>query len=110
MLKIDTFGRVIHPRVKLSIIPNIERKPMQYINGIIIHQTDSSTAQSALSTYRGPKKVGAHFLIDKDGTIYQTASVYKMTHHVGTLKIRCLAERRCSPVDLKRLKEMNWSG
>lgn len=108
MLKIDTFGRVIHPRVKLSIIPNIEIRHMEYVNGIIIHQTDSKSAQSTLDTYKGPEKVGAHFLIDKDGTIHQTASVYMMTHHVGILKIRCLAEHRCKPVELKKLKEMKW--
>jgi len=109
MVKIDTFGRVIHPRVKLSIIPNIEIRHMEYVNGIIIHQTDSKSAQSTLDTYKGPEKVGAHFLIDKDGTIYQTASIYKMTHHVGMLRVRCQAERRCKPVEVKKFKGMKWS-
>jgi hypothetical protein len=108
MLKIDFLGRVIHPKIKLSIVPNIERKPMNYISGIIIHQTGGATTQSALDQYKSPKGQGAHFLIDKDGSIYQTASVYKMTHHVGILKIRCLAERRCKPVELKKLKQMDW--
>jgi N-acetyl-anhydromuramyl-L-alanine amidase AmpD len=110
MIKIDSLGRVIHPRVKLSIIPNIEIKPMRAINGIIIHQTDSPTVQSTLNSYHGEKRLGAHFLIDKDGTIYQTSSIYKTTNHVGKkLKIRCLAEHRCSPIEFHKLKTMKWS-
>jgi len=109
MLKIDSLGRALHPRIKLSIIPNIEHGPMRYLSGIIIHQTGGPTAQSALSAYNGPEGVGAHFLVDKDGTIYQTASVYKVTWHVGKkLKIRCLAEHTCKPIELHKLKTMKW--
>jgi|WetSurMetagenome_2_1015567.scaffolds.fasta_scaffold76647_1 N-acetyl-anhydromuramyl-L-alanine amidase AmpD len=109
MLKIDALGRVIHPRVKLSIIPNIEIRPMSAIKGIIIHQTNSPTVESTLNSYNGEKKLGAHFLIDKDGTIYQTASVYKTTNHVGSkLKIRCLAEHTCKPIELHKLRTMKW--
>jgi N-acetyl-anhydromuramyl-L-alanine amidase AmpD len=50
---------------------------------------------------------GAHFLIDRDGTVYQTASMYKKTWHVGKLKARCLVKQRCSPVELAALKKFN---
>lgn len=86
ILNIDTFGRVIHPKITLTIIPDIENETMRHVNGIIVHQVhqaDSSTAQSTLDQYRSdPKRGGTHFLIDKDGTIYQTASVYKKAFHV----------------------------
>ena len=39
---------------------------------------------------------GAHFLIDKDGTIYQTARLTQKTWHVGRLQSRCVAELKCS--------------
>lgn len=108
MLVIDLLGRVIDLRVTLSIEPKIERGSMTQINGIIIHQTGGSTAQSALNTYaRGGN--GAHFLIDKDGSIYQTASVKKITWHVGKLKIRCLSENSCSAEESRKLKRMKWS-
>jgi len=108
MLTIDSLGRVIDPKVTLSIKPNIEHGSMTQINGIIIHQTGGPTAQSALSAYSQGGN-GAHFLIDKDGTIYQTASVYKVTWHVGKLKIRCLSENSCSADEAKKLKKMKWS-
>jgi N-acetyl-anhydromuramyl-L-alanine amidase AmpD len=108
MLIIDTLGRVIDPKITLSIKPNIEHGSMTQISGVIIHQTGGSTAQSALDTYSKGGN-GAHILIDKDGTIYQTASVYKVTWHVGKLKIRCLSENSCSADEAKKLKKMNWS-
>jgi N-acetyl-anhydromuramyl-L-alanine amidase AmpD len=57
-----------------------------------------------LNGYKRPKPNGAHFLIDKDGTIYQTASLHKKTHHVGWIKSRCIAEHSCSPAELQALK------
>lgn len=107
MLNIDTTGKVLHPRVTSSISTTIERGDMKYINGIIVHQTDSYTAASSLNSYKNPKANGAHFLIDKDGSIYQTASVYKKTWHVGRLKARCLVESRCTATELAALKRYN---
>lgn len=108
MLVIDSLGRIIDPKVTLSIEPKIEHGSMMQISGIIIHQTGGSTAQSALSTYAQGGN-GAHFLIDKDGTVYQTASVKKITWHVGKLKIRCLSEKSCSADESRKLKRMSWS-
>jgi N-acetyl-anhydromuramyl-L-alanine amidase AmpD len=77
---------------------------MAQVHGIIVHQTDGASAQSALNGYKQVGAAGAHFLIDKDGTVYQTASVFKVTHHVGHLKSRCMAEMRCQPAELAALK------
>lgn len=74
---------------------------MTSVQGIIVHQTGGATAQSALDSYRRSSANGAHFLIDKDGTIYQTASVYRQTWHIGKLKSRCMMESRCSPAERK---------
>ena len=104
MLVIDPQGRVQSPRIKLAISPAIERGDMKVIHGIIVHQTDSATAQSTLNGYKAPKPNGAHFLIDKDGTIYQTASVFKKTYHVGFIKSRCMAQHSCTPTELAALK------
>lgn len=104
MLIINPLGHVQNPRIKLAVSPAIEHGEMKVIHGIIVHQTNSSTAQSTLNGYKAPKPNGAHFLIDKDGTIYQTASVYKKTHHVGFIKSRCIAEHSCTPVELKALQ------
>ena len=103
-LVIDAAGVVQDPRVKQKISPNIERGPMSHVNGIIVHQTDGATAQSALDSYKKVGANGAHFLIDKDGTTYQTASVLKQAQHVGNLKSRCIAQMSCSPTEVAALK------
>jgi N-acetyl-anhydromuramyl-L-alanine amidase AmpD len=110
MLEIDKAGVVSNPRIRNSISPHIERGAMPVVQGIIVHQTDSATAQSSLNSYANPKSNGAHFLIDKDGTIYQTASVYKSTWHVGKLRSRCLAEMTCAPVELKLAQKWDPDG
>jgi N-acetyl-anhydromuramyl-L-alanine amidase AmpD len=74
---------------------------MPVVHGIVVHQTDASTAQATFNKYGGSRPEGAHFLIDRDGTIYQTASVKRRTPHVGRLKPRCLAELKCSPAQFK---------
>ncbi|HEU4852074.1 MAG TPA: peptidoglycan recognition family protein [Telluria sp.] len=107
MLTIDKQGRVLNPRVTISIRPNIERGAMLQVRGLIVHQTGGSTRESSLSSYLAPKSNGAHFLIDKDGTILQTASLLKHTWHVGSLRARCLAEYRCTKTELQTLARFN---
>lgn len=88
MLHIDKNGYIIDNNVKLAISFPIPKNPMTEISGIIIHQTGSSTARSAFHSYEAGAS-GAHFLIDKEGTIDQTASLSDQTWHVGMLKARC---------------------
>lgn len=101
ILTINSSGAVINSRIKCTIGPFIERGPMHKVDGIIVHQTDSTTAAGTLSQYKKAGSNGAHFLIDKDGTIYQTASVFRQTAHVGILKSRCLVERKCSSAEFR---------
>ena len=107
MLPIDLRGHVASPKIKLAIEKSIERGDMKEVRGIIVHQTGGATAQSAINSYRRPSAKGEHFLIDKNGSIYQTASLYKQTWHVGKLKTRCLLEKRCSAVELRSLQKFN---
>lgn len=107
MLVLDKDGMVLDSRVRAARQSTIERADMPKVNGIIVHQTGGSTAASSLSSYRNAGASGAHFLVDRDGTIYQTASMYKKTWHVGKLKARCLVEQRCTPVELAALKKFN---
>ncbi|MDG9700541.1 peptidoglycan recognition protein family protein [Ottowia cancrivicina] len=113
-LNIDDKGHVQHERVLLktaagreTISPKIERKEMPEVNGLVIHQTDSPTVSSTLNNYAKDNAYGAHFLIDKDGTIYQTASLNKTCNHVGTLKSRCAHEQTCSPGETKLNHKFN---
>ncbi|WKB51231.1 peptidoglycan recognition protein family protein [Eleftheria terrae] len=106
-MQINQKGHLIDPRIVLAIRPTIEGSAMRVVRGIIVHQTDSPTASSTLNSYRASNANGAHFLIDRDGTIYQTASIFAATPHVGLMKARCLAEHRCSPADMEALKKFN---
>jgi len=108
VLNINTSGHVMDPRIRLSICPTIERGPMPHVQGIIVHQTGSPTARSTLNGY-GPRANGAHFLIDKDGTIYQTASLLKQTAHVGRLRARCIARSICSRTEAQTLLRLGSS-
>ena len=107
MLVLDKDGMVQDPRVRAARQSTIERGDMAKVNGIIVHQTGGSTAASSLSSYKNAGASGAHFLIDRDGAVYQTASMYKKTWHVGKLKARCVVEQRCTPVELAALKKFN---
>lgn len=109
MLSINGDGMVLHPRIKRARSKNIEQKHMHAIRGIVVHQTGGATAQSTFNSYKNPAANGAHFLIEKDGAIYQTASLHKQTKHVGPLKARCVLEKRCTPVETKALQRLNPS-
>ena len=110
-LGLDAKGMVNNERVlqtapsgKASRMTGIERGALKEVKGIVVHQTESPTAQSTFNSYSKPGANGAHFLIDKDGSIYQTASLEQKTQHVGRLKSRCQAEGDCSPADAKANK------
>ena len=105
-LNIDDKGHVQHERVLLktaagreTISPKIERKEMPEVNGLVIHQTDSPTVSSTLNSYALKGVNGAHFLIDKDGTIYQTASLKRKQIMWGHLEA---AAHRKKAVRLKK--------
>jgi hypothetical protein len=66
MLLIDQSGYIWYPSINLAISHHIEKGMMTHINGIIVHQTGSATAQSTLNAYSRPGANGAHFLIDKE--------------------------------------------
>lgn len=104
-LQID--GVNVNARVQRTPRPLIEHGALDRINGIIVHQTGGASGVSSLSSYTMQNANGAHFLIDKDGKIYQTASLFRQTWHVGKLRARCLAEHRCSPTELQTLRHFN---
>jgi N-acetylmuramoyl-L-alanine amidase len=107
---IDEAGVLKDARVKAAIAKTIERGKMDAVHGIIVHQTGGASAQSSLESYKKAKANGAHFLIDKDGTIYQTASLHQRTWHVGKLKARCLLDASCEPAELKAYKKFDPAG
>jgi N-acetyl-anhydromuramyl-L-alanine amidase AmpD len=104
-LFISRGGIVDAERIKVKIFSTIERGKLDAVNGIVVHQTNSPTAQGAFNSYANTKGSkppnGAHFLIDKDGQIYQTASLFRVTNQVGFLQSRCVITQKCTPTELK---------
>ena len=106
MLHISKQGVVLDKRVTNSIVPSLGHGPMNSVEGIIVHQTGGSTASSAIQSFKA-KKEGTHFIIEKDGTIYQTASVHERTEHVGKIRSRCMVEGTCSARERKLNSRFN---
>ena len=92
-------GTIIDGKIKVQIQPNLEHGALVAVHALVMHQTGGSTAAGALEKYKTKGADGAHFLIDKDGTIYQTAHVDKRTFHVGKLQSKCDNLKSCSPDD-----------
>lgn len=111
MSKIDEHGIIVDSKVILRRFPSIEHGPLDSAHAIVVHQTDSSTAQQTFNSYNSGGN-GAHFLIDKDGQIYQTASINKRCYHVGRLiKSKCLSVgiSSCKSADMAKAITMSWS-
>ncbi len=82
-------GVVVDPagKVQNKICPQLERGRLKTpLKGIVLHRTAGSNAAGSLAWWVNPAnkaKTGAHFLIDKDGAIWQTARIDKYTYSVG---------------------------
>ncbi|BCQ37293.1 hypothetical protein ERHA55_52200 (plasmid) [Erwinia rhapontici] len=106
MLFVDKNGLVDATRISVKRFRTIERGDMDKVNGIVVHQTYSKTADSTFNSYQNKDATGAHFLIDKEGVIYQTASLYKMTWHVGLIQSKCYLSKKCEETDLKTMTSL----
>lgn len=102
MAKVED-GKIIDKNVEIKIFSSIEHGKISSVTSIVLHRTDSSNANSTLSAYASGKKTGTHFLIDKNGHIYQTANMTKICLHVGILLPRCQIEKGCDPKELKTI-------
>jgi N-acetyl-anhydromuramyl-L-alanine amidase AmpD len=111
MSSINKDGMLIDPKVILKRFKHIEHGNIVAVHGIVIHQTDSSNSHSSFGSYASSAN-GAHFLIAKDGLIYQTASLNKRCFHVGRLiKSKCLEidKNKCKDPNLAKIMAMSWT-
>lgn len=87
----------------------LEKGKINTVNAIVLHRTDSYTMSSAISSFR-TRKFGTHFIVDKDGTIKQTASLNKITEHVGRIKSKCKEEEICkNNSERKKIDSFGWN-
>lgn len=93
-------GELQDTKVTQKIFKSLHKGKIAKVNAIVVHQTGATSAQSTFNSYQSASH-GAHFLIDKQGTIYQTALTNQIAHHVGRLKSKCIDQpASCSASDL----------
>lgn len=78
---------IIYPGAKWTpLVNHSERGIIADRNTIVLHITQGSTAEGAIQTFRNsasPHRVSAHFVIDRDGTVYQLVDVQDTAWHAS---------------------------
>lgn len=101
-------GVIKDEKVIVKLFPNIEQGPMLKVHAVVLHRTGGSNFQGTLDAYSDPAKTtGAHFLITKNGAIFQTARLTHRARHVGYIQARCQNEDTCTNVQKKELWQAN---
>ena len=101
-------GKITEKEVIVGTYSSIEHGNLKKVTSIVLHRTDSSKAKSTLDAYAGKQKTGAHFLIDVNGDIYQTANLNKTCWHVGQIIPRCLnSDPGCDKNELKTIAALS---
>ena len=75
---IQNAGYVIQP------VAALENGRIDGPKAIVLHRTDSTTAEGTMRGFQ--RGVGTHFLVGKDGTVFQAASLARKTAHVGKIR------------------------
>src|SRR5690242_11060369 len=85
----------VYPGAKLHLLtvgdpsdPTVHGTPgdLNDKNTVVLHITDGHSAASAIATFEAPKKphrVSAHFVIDRDGTVYQLMDPANIAWHAS---------------------------
>lgn len=98
-------GIIKNTSIKTDIYSQIEKGAMNKVNAIVLHQTGSSNSTSAYSSYKSGQN-GAHFLIEKDGRIVQTARINQKCWHVGAIRSKCYELKSCSVQGLNEVQAL----
>lgn len=85
----------------------LEKRDMTGPVAIVLHRTDGASVESALSS--ASSGIGTHFYVDKDGTVYQAASLLKHTSHVGRIRSRCYETGTCSEDETAQIRGFGWA-
>lgn len=95
-------GKLLSSRVEDRINAAIEKGTLTAVHALVVHQTGAPSSASSFSSYANGQN-GAHFLIDTDGSIYQTARVTQKCWHVGKIRAKCQEMKSCTPDELKAI-------
>jgi N-acetylmuramoyl-L-alanine amidase len=77
-------GTFTKPPVIAAPSPNFNERGGKDIDTIVLHHTASNNGQADLAHLRNPKsEVSAHYMLDRDGKIYQLVGDSKRAWHAG---------------------------
>lgn len=110
MSTINEDGMLLDAKLIHQRFPGIEHGKLEGVHAVVVHQSDAPTFQHTFNAYKIGGN-GAHFLIDKNGFIYQTASLHKRCYHVGRhIKSKCLAvsKNSCDSDSMAKILAMSW--
>jgi len=103
---VDDDGYLRDSSIVKSPVKELIQGRLKVVHAIILHRTGSSNVPGTLASFK-TKKDGTQFLIGKDGTIYQTASIMDETPHVGPIKSKCDTNKTCLPEEQDIMKKFN---
>lgn len=104
---VDEKGYIQNAGLTFKPIPSLEKGSINGPKAIVLHRTDSSKISSPLKSFESG--IGTHFIVDKDGTTYQCASLKKKTYHVGKIKSKCFDGNSCPVDETKKIKGWGWA-
>lgn len=76
-------------------------------NLIVLHITQGSSAASAIATFQQsqhPNRVSAHFVIDRDGTVYQLLDLSDIAWHASEVNSRSIGIEHAAIADSAHYK------
>ncbi|NMO19194.1 N-acetylmuramoyl-L-alanine amidase [Pyxidicoccus fallax] len=77
-------GKFTKPPVISAPSPNYNERGGKDIDSIVLHHTASNNGAGDLAWMRNPKsQVSAHYMVDRDGKIYQLVNDQKRAWHAG---------------------------
>src|SRR5579872_6767499 len=84
----------LYPKAKLhQLLGHSAPGTLEQRDLIVLHCTEGSTAMSAIWTFEGskaPHRVSAHFVIDRDGTVYQLLDLSETGWHASQVNERSI--------------------
>jgi N-acetyl-anhydromuramyl-L-alanine amidase AmpD len=86
---------------------NLENGPLPHdaVHGIVLHRTDSATAQQTLNGYKNAR-YGAHYLVDTNGDITQTVPTDKKAQHVGQIRSKAEEQGTLSAAEQQQIDQI----
>ncbi|EDP9826591.1 N-acetylmuramoyl-L-alanine amidase, partial [Salmonella enterica subsp. enterica] len=106
VIYVDSEGYIQNAEITKKTVKELEHGEMDKINAIILHRTESSS--EPFDSFKR-KKEGTHFVVAKNGTLYQSASLFEWTPHIGKIRSRCQEEKTWSDEERKKIQSFGWN-